>query len=79
MRKIGGLQPVGEIERLRRNLERLGRVLREQQYVLGVAVRRVGGAEDVALLGARRHAGRGPGALHIEDHRRNFGEIATAR
>ena len=37
-----GLQPVGEIERLRRELERLGRVFREQQHVLGVAMRGIG-------------------------------------
>ena len=27
------------------------------------------------LLRARRHAGRRAGALHVEDHRRDFGEI----
>ena len=30
------------------------------------------------LLRARRHAGRGPGALHVEHHRGNFGEIGEA-
>ena len=30
------------------------------------------------LLRARRHAGGRPGALHVEDHRRNFGEIREA-
>ena len=29
----------------------------------------------IALLRAGRHAGRGAGALHVEDHRRDFGEI----
>ena len=47
----------------------------KQQHVLGVAVRGIGAGDDVALLRARRHAGRGAGALHVEDHRRNFGEI----
>ena len=37
-----GLQPVGEIERLRRHLERFGRILGEQQHVLGVAMRGIG-------------------------------------
>ncbi len=39
-----GLQPVGEIERLRRHFEGLGGILGEQQHVLGVAVRGVGAA-----------------------------------
>ena len=38
-------------------LEALGRVLRQQQHVLGVAVRGVGAAQDVGLLRARGHAG----------------------
>ena len=72
------LQPVGEIERLGAELERLGRVLRQQQNVLGVAVRGIGAVEDVGLLRARRHAGRGAGTLHVEHHRRDFGEIGEA-
>ena len=72
------LQPVGEVERLRRQLEALGRVFREQQHVLGVAVRGIGAGDQVALLGAGRHAGRGAGALHVEDHRRDFGEVGEA-
>jgi hypothetical protein len=55
-----GLQPLGEIEALRRHLEALGRVFRKQQDVLGVAVRGIGAGDQVALLGAGRHAGRGP-------------------
>ena len=69
------LQPVGEIEGLRAEFESLGRILGEQQHVLGVAVRGIGAGDDVGLLRARRHAGRRPGALHVEDHRGNFGEI----
>ena len=61
-----------------RELEALARILGEQQHVLGVAVRGVGAAEDVGLLRARRHAGRWAGALHVEDHRRDFGEIGEA-
>ena len=76
--KDGGLQPLGEIERLRRELERFRRVFREQQDVLGVAVRSIGAGDDVALLGARRHAGRWTGALHVHDHGGNFGEIRQA-
>ena len=72
------LQPVGEIEGQRRELEALARVFREQQHVLGVAVRGVGAGEQVGLLGARRHAGRRPAALHVEDHRRDLGEVGEA-
>jgi hypothetical protein len=72
------LQPVGEVEGGGAELEALVRVLGEQQHVLGVAVRGVGGADDVALLRARRHAGRRPGPLHVEDHRRQLGEIGKA-
>ena len=72
------LQPVGEVERLRGHLEGFGRVLGEQQHVLGVAVRGVGAAQQVALLRARRHAGRGTGALHVDDHGRNLGEVGEA-
>ncbi len=43
--------------------------------MLGVAVRGVGAGQHVGLLGARRHAGRRPTALDVEDHRRNLGEI----
>ena len=46
--------------------------------MLGVAMRRIGAGDQIALLGARRHAGRGARALHIEDHRGNFGEIGKA-
>src|SRR5438477_139172 len=53
----GGLQAVGEVEGEGAELEALGRILGEQQRVLGVAVTGVGGQEDVGLLGARRHAG----------------------
>jgi hypothetical protein len=38
-------------------------------------VRGVGGEQDVGLLRARRHAGRRPTALHVEDHRRDLGEV----
>ena len=59
-------------------LERLRRVLGEQQHVLGVAVGRVGAGHHVGLLGTRRHAGRGAGPLHVEDHGGNLGEIGQA-
>ena len=70
------LQSVGEVEGLRRELESLAGILREQHHVLGVAVGRVGAVEHIGLLVAGRHAGGRPGALYIEDHRGNFGEIA---
>ena len=73
------LQPVGEVEGVSApNSKHFVRILREQQHVLGVAVRGVGAGQDVGLLGARRHAGRGAAALDVEDHRRDFGEIGEA-
>jgi hypothetical protein len=38
----GCLQPVGQVERQRREFECLGRILRKDQHMLGVAVRSVG-------------------------------------
>src|SRR6266545_4647025 len=73
------LQPVGEIERLRAELERFRRVLRHQQHVLGVAVRGVGTGENVALLRAGRHAGRGTCALHVDHDRGDFREISKPK
>ena len=72
------LEAVGEVEALRRELEALVRILGEEQDVLGVAVRGVGAGEDVGLLGARGHAGRGAAALHIDDRGRDLGEVAQA-
>ena len=69
------LQPLGQIEGLRPQREALGRVLREQQHVLGVAVRGIGARQDVGLLRARRHAGRGAAALDVEQHDRHLGEV----
>ena len=63
---------------VRGELEGFGRVFRKQQHVLGVAMRGIGAGEDVALLGAGRHAGGGAGALHVHDHGRDFGEIGQA-
>ena len=40
-----------------------------------VAVRGIGAFQQVALLRARGHAGGGPDALDIDDHRRNLGVI----
>ncbi len=43
-----------------------------------VAVRGVGAQHQVALLRARRHAGGGAGALHVEDHGRHFRVVGQA-
>ena len=51
------LQPVGEIERRRAEVEGFGGILREQQNVLGVAMGGVGAGDDVGLLRAGRHTG----------------------
>ena len=48
---------------------------REQQHVLGVAVRGIGAGDDVGLLRARRHAGRRAAALDVEQHHRHLGEV----
>ena len=48
---------------------------RNQHHVLRVAVRCVHRRHQVSLLRARRHARRRTGALHIDQHRRNLGEI----
>ena len=73
------LQALGEVEGLHGHVEALLGVRREQQHVLGVAVRGVRAEQDVALLRARRHAGRGPDALHVEDHRGNLGVVGRGR
>ena len=72
------LQAVGEVEGLGRELEALVRIFGQQQDVFGVAVRGVAAGEDVRLLGAGRHAGRGAAALHIDDGDRDLGEIGEA-
>ncbi len=78
MTKTGVCSRSARSKAMRAELEALGRILREQQHVLGVAVRGIGAGQDVGLLRARRHAGRRPAALHVEDHRRDFGEIGEA-
>ena len=74
----GRLQPVGEVEGLRGELEAFARVLGEEEHVLGVAMGGVGAGEDVRLLRAGRHAGRRAAALDVEDDRRDLGEIGEA-
>ncbi len=71
----GRLQPVGKIEGLGAELEAFRRIFREQQHVLGIAVRGVSAGRDVALLGPGGHAGRGARTLHIEDYRRDLSKI----
>ena len=58
--------------------EALVRVGGQEHHVLGVAVRGVGGGQEIRLLRPRRHAGRGAAALDVEDHRRDLGEIGEA-
>ncbi len=69
------LQPVGQIESIGTHGEALMRVFGEEQHMLGVAMGGIGAGEHVGLLGAGRHAGRGAAALHVEDDRRDLGEI----
>ncbi len=51
---------------------------REEQDVLGVAVRGVGALQDVALLGARGHAGGGTDALDVDDDGGDLGVVGEA-
>ena len=75
---------IGACSRSARSKERGGegeafvRVGRQQQDMLGVAVRGIGADGQVRLLGPRRHAGRRAAALDVEDHRGDFGEIGEA-
>src|SRR5215813_14279859 len=73
-----GLQAVGKIESLGTEFEALSRILREEQNVLGVAVRGVSTEGDIALLRAGWHAGRWAGPLDIENNRRDFSEIGQS-
>ena len=78
MTNTGVWKRLGEIEGLDGHGEAfLGRA-REEHGVLGVAVREDGGGQDVALLRARGQAGGGADALHVEDHRGDFGVVAQA-
>jgi hypothetical protein len=72
------LQPVGQVQRGGGEFEALGRVLRQQHHVPGVAVRSVGRAQQVGLLRARGHAGGRPAALHVDDRHRDLGEVGQA-
>ena len=73
-----GLQPVRQVEGLHGKLEALVGIGREQQHVAGVTVGGIGSRKDIGLLGTRRHAGGRADALHVEEHRREFGEIGIA-
>jgi len=73
------LQPLGQVERNDAELERLGRVCREEQRVTRVAVAHEVGVRNVALARAGRQAGRGTDALDVPDDRRHFGEVGQAR
>ena len=72
------LQPLGEVEGEGGEFERFAGAVRDQQHVLGVAVRGEGAEQEVGLLGAGRHAGRRPAALHVEDDHGDLGEIGEA-
>ena len=72
------LEAFGEVEGIDRELERFARIGRKQADVARVAVRGIGAEHQVALLRARRHAGRWAGALHIEERRRDFGVVGEA-
>ena len=74
----GGLQPVRQVQGFGGEVEALLGGGGEQQHMAGVPVGGVGGAEQVALLGAGGHAGGGAGALNVEQHRGEFREVGEA-
>ena len=71
----GCLVPIGEVERLDGHLKALLGIRREEQEMLGVAVRGVGEREQIGLLRARRHAGRWAAALHVDEDRGDVGVV----
>ena len=73
------LEALGEVEGLDGHRVALGDRRRQQQDVLGVAVRQARGKGDVALRGARRQARRGADTLDVEDHRRQLGVVGQPR
>ena len=74
-----GLQPFGEIEGVGGQLETFPGVAGKEQDMFGVAVRGIGAGQEVGLLGPGGHAGARAGPLHIDEHRRNLGEIGEAQ
>ena len=74
----GRLQSFGEVERARAEFERLAGSVGHQQDMLRVAVRGEGAGEEIRLLRAGRHAGRGAAALDVEHDDRDLGEIGEA-
>jgi hypothetical protein len=73
--KMGVCRPVGEVEGDGRHLEAFPRVLGEEEHVLGVAMGRIRAPTARRTAGCAWHPGRGAGALHVEDHRGNLGEV----
>jgi hypothetical protein len=69
------LQPLGQVERVHGHGVALTHRRRDEQHVLGVAVRVERGERDVSLRGARRQTSGRPDALDVEDHARNFGVV----
>ena len=72
------LQAVGEIEGRGRMFEAFERILRQQQHMLGVAMRGIGAGNQVRLLGAGGHTGRWAAALDIDDGDRYFSKVGQA-
>ena len=76
--KTRRLEALGEVEGVHRHRVALLDRCRDQHDLLGVAVRQQRRAEDVALRGARRQAGRRPDALDVENHARDFRVVGEA-
>src|SRR5689334_6588284 len=72
------LQPVREVKGLRTEGERLRRIFRKEQHVLGIAVRGVSAGHDVTLLRTCRHARGRTGPLDVEEDGWNFSKIGKA-
>ena len=69
------LEPLGQVERLDREVEALARVRGKDHDVLRVPVGRVGRELDVALLGPRGHPRRWAHPLHVEEDGRHLGVV----
>ena len=63
---------------MHRELEGFARVGRIEADVAGVAVRRIRAHHQIALLGARRHAGGRPRPLDVENHGGHLGVVGEA-
>ena len=75
----GRLEAFGQIESIGGHLETLFWGSRKEQRMFRITMRSISREQNVRLLRPRRHSGRRAGALNVDKHRRNLGEIAEAK